>query len=42
MVPQLEQFTNELPGMMMTLFTLALGLAVFGLFYALVAACDHL
>jgi hypothetical protein len=27
---------------MMALGTLALGLALFGLFFALVAACDHL
>jgi hypothetical protein len=28
--------------LMMSLATLAIGLALFGLFYALVVACDHL
>jgi hypothetical protein len=36
--PTIDERTNPV----MSLATLALGLAFFGLFYALVIACDHL
>jgi hypothetical protein len=38
----LDSLTSERQTAMMSIATLAVGLALFGLFYALVVACDHL